>query len=372
MSEDGRVVIERWRRLLTLGVPLQIPETSIPYCDTDRSTLHWLGWDGFQRWDEWHSFEAGHGHYGSTDRVDLSRDALDATLADLARRSSSRVTPWTIAVQPDAVVSPREALPRVRAGEIALTRWYAPVENGMTDLVVGDGEGIYWVRSVGAKVRRVERLDDASLALLDALPLDRAAVVPASEEHRSLAQRGREHLAKHAAFLQVLATEPTRFVGPADAHEGTTRGTRFRWIGFWDAHRPGPMVVAHTGYVTAWVVAQALFADPTAQPGVLDPATRAMLSEREQALGAVHDALLGGTMAYQPNTSIASWWAWLDGVAYEIAVGEDGTPRSAVKNPALTVPGTDCASYAHRGQHPDRFHALDNRWTTALRAVLAA
>jgi len=371
-TSEVRAAVARWRALARMGVPLSIPGTPIPYCETDRSTLHWLGWDAYERRDEWHAYEQGHGRYGSVERTDLSHDELDAALAILAERSPERVVPWTSAMPDGERASPGETLPRVRAGELALTRWYEPAEGGVTDLVAGDGEALFWLRQQGAKLVRVERLDGGSLSLLEALPLARSAVITATAEHAALARRAREHLARHDAFVRALEGDPSLFVGPSDGREGSTRGTRFPWISFWDARAgAGPMLVDPTSYTVARVVARALFEHPSAAPRPLDPALRDALSRSEDALHALYDALHRGAVAYQLNTSISTWWVWVDGVACEVDVTPDRNPCAAVEKRSLRSPTMDCASRALRGSHPDRFHPVDPVWIAKARALIA-
>jgi hypothetical protein len=371
-AEQSQQRIERWRALLKMGVALRIPAASMPYADVDRSTLHWLGWDQFEQQDEWHAYEAGHGRYGSVQKTDLSRGELDERLAQLAQQPEDSVTPWKSAAPELDRVSAAETLPRALRGEVALTWWFDPSARGATDLVLGDGDALYWLRLEGERFARVERLGSLDISLLESLFVPRDSIVERNSMHGAMLTRAQRHLDRHDELVRALDADPMRYLGRADGREGTTRGhSRFHWLSFWPA-APGESVtvVDQTPFVVASVVARALFEDPSASLRTAPPGLRAELSRREFELAAVYDALHGGTLAYQQNTSISLWWLWLDGAPYEVSVTHDRRPSSVTSAPALRPPTVHCAGYAQHHAHAEQFHRVDPEWVAAVRALL--
>jgi hypothetical protein len=372
LSDDQRVA--RWKSLLDLGVVLRIPETSIPYCETDQSTLHSLGFETYVRCDRWHAFEAGHGQYGSTERTELDLAALDRALRALAALPVDPVSVWSWMLAPQEHVPAIETLDRVRSQEICLDDWYPGVEEGVGNVVVGDGADVFWVRRRGATLTRVERLDPAAISLLEALPIALSAVCVVTDEHRALAVRAREHLARHAAMLDELAADPAHYVGEPEAKSGVCLGRSTPWISFWDhAHDRRASVVECSLYQRSWAVAHALFANPSTRVRTFTSAQRAQIDRSEAEVRALYDKLLSGALAYQRNTSVPTLWAWIDGVARGVTVDLYSLRPTALdpaESPAL--PHMDCAAFVAVGLNNEKFHELDDSWRDAVRALVLA
>lgn len=364
----------RWKSLLDLGVTLRIPVTPIPYCETDQSTLHSLGFDTYVRCDRWHAFEAGHGEYGSTERTQLDLAALDHELSALAALPGEPVSPSSWMLERKEHVPAIETLERVRAQEICLDQWYPGVEEGVGSVVVGDGVDVFWLRRRGATLTRVERLDPASFSLLEALPIALSAVSATTDEHRALAERARQHLARHAAMLDELAADRERYVGEPEARSGVCLGQSLPWISFWEnADDRRASVVECSPYERSWCVAHALFTKPSARVRTFTSAQRAQIDRSEAAVRSLYERLLSGALAYQRNTSVPTLWAWIDGTPRGVIVDLPNLRPTAL-DPAErpTLPHMDCAALVALGRNSERFHELDDRWRDAVRALVRA
>ncbi|MDP3275460.1 MAG: hypothetical protein Q8Q09_09720 [Deltaproteobacteria bacterium] len=366
--------LERWIdtqcALLDLGVPLRVPETAMSHCETERSTLQSLGFGRYVRCDHWFAYESGHGRYGGTERTELSHDALCATLRAYAERGRETVRPWTAMSQAQDTVDTVQTLARVREGAVALCRWYPTVESQQASTVVGDGVDLYWICATPSAWTRVERLDPEALALLQTLPIARDSVIASTEHHRAMAERARTHLTQQRALMAALQGDRARFVGPADASHGCTTGSLFVWVHFFSGSARLPHVIPASEHLASVIAAQALFANPQAKSRLIDATTRALVDEAERAVRALGDALLDTRLAYQRNTSIATWCVWIEGRGIEVTVA-DARPVSAVSWGEPALPWHELAAHVSEASHADRFHPIDAAWKSAALALLS-
>ena len=363
MTDDPRV--ETWIAWLDAGVTLRVPETSIPYCDVHESTLRALGAGLYERADTWSAFEAGHGRYGSTDATTLNLAALRAALATFAAHSPERVRPRDD-VDAAAGVDAAEALALARDGRRSISPWYASSNRELTSAIVGgDGEA-YCVTSRGAAVVQVDRLARDNDARLRGLLVRRAALVAADP---SRAARARAHCARRDALVAELRGDARKALAPRGEKRCTKAGAHAAGVVYFESNRA--LLVRPMDERELFLdVAQCLLRDESLATGPVDDETFERVHPLEAKVVALIEGLTAGQIAYQRNTSIATWWAWLDGAACALTVRE-GRPV-AVTDDEVEVPSFDCASYVCAGSKADSFHPIDEAFRDAARALVAA
>jgi hypothetical protein len=177
---------------LRLGVPLQIPPTSLRYCETTLSVLTRASGDGFERRDAWRAFEAGHGYATGEDTADRS---LAEVRDDLARWRDDEVVPHLPPPRGEALGAHLAALAR---GDITLDGWYEPAGpvwrtralggDGLVLLVTACTTAVTPHFRVG-DISRVTRLSESDLLALASLPLPADIVRESTADDRALRTR---------------------------------------------------------------------------------------------------------------------------------------------------------------------------------------
>ena len=361
-SDDAKV--QHWITWLDHGVTLRIPETSIPYCDVHQSTLRTLGGGSYERADEWSAFEAGHGRYGSTDRKTFAAAALRELLRDFARRCPERVRPLNEHETP--VIDAAEALSLVREGRRSISPWFAGVDRELHSAIFGaDGEA-YRVTSKLAKFVAVERLDPASDASLKGLCIAQSALL---EPAPVLLARARRHCERRDELLRELASDPRLAIVASQGISPSKAGRHAPGLVFFELNRTlvAQQLDAHE---LRRNVALALIADEALRCAPLDLPTFDALCAIEDKLDALRASLVRGELAFQRNTSIATWWLWVDGAPRAVTVRE-GAPVALVEDEDVTIPNSDLSMYVCFRAQPERFHPIDEGVREAVRALIA-
>lgn len=356
------VEVERLCVWIRHGVALRVPRATMPDCDTERSSLHWVGWEGVERRDEWRAREPGHGIEGGTERTRLSRDELRRALAAWREDEVAPLVPQG----GPGLVALGEVLPRVLAGEEALLSWFDTAE-GASQLLVGDGEAYWWVQRRGARLERVERWEPERLEALAALRLPASAVglVPPG-----LVEEARGRMARHEALAARLREDP----GARLLHWGKVwlaRGERFPFVIFWEEPtQPRPYLSATDEWGLQATIAGALSEDPGAAVAPFPAALRAALRPSEEALFARCEGLRRGELMFHSDPRRPRYQLWLDGTGYEVVLA-GGPPRVEKVLPG----GPDASWLAHAVQQggPDpRLFVVPPGLVAALRARLAS
>lgn len=361
MSIDATV--EHWIAWLDLGVTLRIPETSIPYCDVHRSTLRSLGGGSYERADEWSAFEAGHGRYGSTDHKTFDLASLRAELRSFAQRSADRVRPLDENATP--VLDAAEALALVRRGEQSISPWFASADRELKTVVVGNDGEAYTVGSKNNKLVSIERLDPADDAHVKGLCIARSALTSADA---AMSARARRHCERRDELLRELASNHRLALSAHGVVSCTHAGRHFPGIVHFH-HNQTLFVRDLDAHELRRAVALALLANEELRAAPHDDRTLEEVHALEDKLDALRASMLGGEIAFQRNTSLPTWWVWVDSVPRAVDV-RDQRPIAIVDDDDVAWPSSDVSSFVSAGWHPERFHPVDEAFRQAVRDLL--
>lgn len=362
MADDVRV--ETWIAWLDLGVTLRVPETSIPYCDVHESTIRALGAGLYERADSWTAFEAGHGRYGSTDTKNLTLAELRSALVQFASRWPDRVRPRD--EDRGATVDAADALALVREGKHCISPWYSSADREKKAAIVGGRGEAYCVTTRGADVIQIERLDPEHDAHLRGLLVSRSSLIDADLARSEAAAR---HCARREALIAELRGGARKTLNPRDEKRYTKSGLSAAGVVYFVSNHALHVRVMDERELYR-DVGYCLLRDEALVASPVDDTTFEQVHALEAKVVALIEALRAGQIAYQRNTSLPTWWVWLDGVPRSFDV-RDGRPI-ALTDDEVEIPSSDCSGYVCTGARADSFHAIDEAFCSAARAIASA
>jgi hypothetical protein len=354
--------IEQAIATLRARVPLAVPRRSIPGLSVTGSTLHFAGWDTYERRDAWRDDEVGHGDSGGTETTLLSRQAL---WRDLEALPAEQVTPVVPRPQESARVLVSELVPLLLSGAVVVRGWSEPAQS---DLLLGHDGGLLWMRLGTKHVQAVERWEPSRLDAIHNLSFPRSAVSAADPTAAALATEAQARLARHAGLVEQLRQHPATYV-PGILASRVKTGTCFDWLLFEDnpaAERA--RVVGLTDSEGQRLLAAALANDPQVAPALLVAGSLARVAQAEQALFEVKSQLLEGKLRFRVHNRVNGHHCWLGGVGHEVdEVAGQAVPlvrRNADLQPDLSA----LAALLLAGER-DRLQPLTDEWRARVLAA---
>lgn len=311
--------IDHFVALLRVRVPLLIPNSSIPYTEVLRSSLHGLGHNAFERQDQWYEFLDNYRRAHGTERTQCSLSQLRQILASL---EEADVKPVVATNDPTKVTTIGACFSRLVAGEIAL-RWFEPAEF-REDVVLANKTEAIWIRRNGDKLEELDRWELSQFDVLFDLTILTENIIPRTALPPLLLEQGLERLAKIEDLRTRLHSDAALcFKSGTGAY--VAKGEQFPWICFWENHNARPYVGAMTECHLQQTLSRTLSETPERGVTHREETLRARCTESERLLRDCYEELLAGAFRLQRNSSVRNFEFWHGGAGFEVLEDHTGT-----------------------------------------------